>query len=144
MPDPIPFQMPQGAPGGGLPPAGGAAPAPHPPGGNVGPVANPQANPGNQAAAMQKLKVALAALQEALPAIPMGSELHTKVLKVTTDLSKELQSTHDDPQSQIQALMQMIRAAPQQAQMQQLARMGQPGAPPAMPQPAAAPAAAAA
>src|ERR1700677_1488057 len=97
MPDAIPFQMPGGVPGGGIP-GGGAPPGGAPPGmpgaggpHNVGAAVSPQANPGNQMAALQKVKLASAALQEALPALPMGSEMHAKLLKIVTDLAKLLQ-----------------------------------------------------
>lgn len=123
-------------PGGGAPGAGAPAPGGAPHGGpaNTGPVTTPQSNAGSAATATQALGVALKALQQALPAIPIGSELHEKVLRITADLSKQMQSVKEDPQLQIQQLMQMIRAASQQApnaMLQKMAPMA-PGAPPAM------------
>lgn len=78
--------------------------------------------------------IALNALQDALPSLPMGSPLHSKVLKVTQELTKELQSSKEDPQLQIQSLVQMIRQAAQNAPMAGLAAQGGQNQPPMMPQ----------
>lgn len=77
---------------------------------------------------MTGVKVALEALQKALPTLPMGSDLHGAVLKAVTELSKHLGEGGGDSQAQIQQLIQMARAAHAQPQQDALARMG--GAPP--------------
>lgn len=121
-----------GAPPGGAP--GQAPPA------NVGPHTIPQNNPGNAMQAMLKLKQAAQLMQEALPQIPMGTPLHQKVMKITTDLTKELGEIRDNMQQQIQQLLQHV-----QAQKAQQAGAGGPMPPPpnqgpAMPPPGGAPA----
>lgn len=101
---------------------------------NMGPATSPQPNMGNQAAAMNKVQNALTMLEQALPEIPMGSELHHEILKITTQLSKKLQPGTGSPGLQMQELLQMARNQSQSAPMQALARMQQPpGSPPAMP-----------
>lgn len=100
---------------------------------NVGPISSPQPQAGNAAAGHQKLMIAMQALQDALPSLPMGSELHSKVLKVTQELTKELQSTREDPQLQIQSLVGMIKQLAQQAPNPALQRLQGPQ-PPMMPQ----------
>ena len=82
-----------GAPGGppGVPPGGppGAGGMPLPPSlqagrPGAGPMTVPQGNPGNALAAAAKMKSAVTLLQEALPALPMGSEIHTDILKAVS------------------------------------------------------------
>jgi sRNA-binding carbon storage regulator CsrA len=84
------------------------------PPGNVGPHTIPQSNPGNVMQAMQKLAVAAKMVGEALPMIPIGEEIHTKVMKVNSDLVKILGEAKDQ-MNQIQTLMQQIKAAQQHA-----------------------------
>jgi hypothetical protein len=101
---------------------------------NTGPATSPQPNAGNEAAAMNKVQLALKTLEEALPQIPMGSDLHHEILKITTQLSKKLQPGTGSPGLQMQELLQMARGQAQSAPMQALARMQAPAdAPPAMP-----------
>lgn len=99
---------------------------------NVGPISSPQPQAGNAAAGHQKLMIALSALQDALPSLPMGSKLHTTALKVTEQLTRELQEAKEDPQLQIQALVGMIRQLAQNPQNQMLSRLAAPNAPPQM------------
>ena len=142
---------PQGIPGGGVPPgmipgAGGppggpppgAAPGQAPPG-NLGPVTVPQGNPGNIMQAAQKLAAAHKMIMEALPALPLGTPLHESVMKIATDLGKNLTKAGQDAQMTIQTLMQAMRGVRNDSQMSAVARMqGQapPGGPPATPPPA--------
>jgi hypothetical protein len=133
----MPLDIPPGMPmPGGAPPPGMGAPGGGPPAGpaHMGPISSPQPQAGNAAAGHQKLMIAMQALQDALPSLPMGSELHSKVLKVTQELTKELQATKEDPQLQIQSLMGMIKQLAQQAPNQAVARLPSPNAPPMMPQ----------
>ena len=120
-----------GAPPG--PPPGGPPPAPH----NVGPAAAPQGHAGSGAAAVSKIRTALAMLQEALPTIPMGSAAHTAVLNAVKNISAHVEEM-GGPQNQgmdMQSLMQLMKQQQQQAPMQALMRMypGQQGGAPAMP-----------
>lgn len=140
--------MPTGVPGGGLPPGmgpGGPAPGGPPPGAppaNVGPATIPQANPGNIMQAAQKLAAAHKMIMEALPALPLGTPLHETVMKIATDLGKNLTKAHQDAQMTMQTLMQAMRGLRNDQQMSAVARMqGQPGAnaPPATPPPGGAP-----
>lgn len=129
---------PGGAPGGppALPPGlmGG------PPG--IGPMASPQGNPGNALAAISKVKSAVTLLQEALPALPMGSDVHSDILKAVGLIAKHGESQPTTDQSQITQLMAMIqKLATQQpnAALQRLAQPASPNAPPALPSPPPAP-----
>jgi hypothetical protein len=73
----------------------------------------------------EKLKLSLKGLQEALPALPMGSPLHTAVLKALTDIGKVMEKeggAKSDPGAAIQQLIEMARNAKQAG-----------GAPPQMP-----------
>ena len=128
-----------GAPGGA---PGGAAPQPGlppsltsaPPG--AGPVSPPQGNPGNSMAAMAKVKSALVLLQEALPAIPMGSDFHTDILKVVAMLAKSVPEQAAGSQQQIASLQALMSKLAQGQPNEALARMAQqtqPNAPPALP-----------
>lgn len=126
--------------GGPMPPslmAGGGAPGPSPampPRPNLGPVSQPSANPGNTAAAMLKIKNALHLLQEALPNLPMGDELHTVVLQTVTKLSKVAGGLPEHPGLQQQDLLGMMRRLGSNPMQGALNRMlPSPGAPPAMP-----------
>ena len=141
MADPSPAGnvVPMGAqrPAGGLPPSLQGAP------GNAGGATQAQPKLGNMAGAADKIKVALQALQEALPAIPMGSPLHTEVLNTIKRLGSKMETGEAQSAPPLQALLQMLRQAPQQNQMAMLARMAPPGGgagggAPQMPSPAAA------
>jgi len=109
----VPFQRPPGGLPASLQPASAQA----------GQGTAPQAKLGNMAAAGDKLKVAMQALQEALPAIPMGSPLHTEVLNTLKRLGSKLETGESNSAAPVQALLQMLRQAPQQNQMALLARM---------------------
>lgn len=145
MPDPTPFgagpppggAMPpglMGSMGGGMPPGLAALGQARP---NIGPVPTPQGNPGNVHAAVMKIKNALQLLQEALPLIPLGSDIHTGVLKATQDLSRHMKDAEVAPASEMQSLLQSARQSAQTQPMQALSRLfpqGQGGGP-ALPPP---------
>jgi|SRR5271163_1737830 len=130
---------PGGPPGGPLPGTGGPPLPPSlqsgPPG--AGPMTVPQGNPGNALAAVSKLKTAITLLQEALPAIPLGSGVHTDVLKAVGMLAKHADNDHADDQQQITQLQALIQKLAQQQPNAALSRLAQanPNAPPATPQP---------
>lgn len=128
---PMPMQMP---PAGGLPSPLTQSPA------NAGPMAMPQGNQGNVGAALVKIKNACKLLEEALPLIPMGDELHTDILNTLKQLSKPLKKGgHENPQVEISSMLQSAKNNAQSAPMAAMARMfpGQAGAgqAPAMPAP---------
>jgi len=134
------------APGGPAPPPGGAPALPPgmsaaPPG--AGPMAPQQGNPGNSLAALAKIKTALMLLQEALPAIPLGSDAHSDILKTVAMLAKHVPDAgQGGDQQQITQLQQLIQKLAQQQPNAALARIAQPAAnaQPALPQPASPPA----
>ena len=98
---------------------------------NSGPALAPQAQPGNAAAAMQKIQSAGKLVNEAIGSIPMGTEFHTKILKLATDLNKLLTDMPNDPGLQATGLMQQAKSVAQQAPQQALSRLfppQQPGA----------------
>jgi len=123
--------MPQGVPGGGLPPGMGPQGMTAPPA-NLGPHTIPQTNPGNIAQAMEKLSGAAQLINEAIPQIPIGTPLHAAILKVATELSKQMGEAKEKAQATAQTLMQSIAAARQNPQMAALQRMAPPNQPPAM------------
>jgi hypothetical protein len=84
--------------------------------------------------ALGKVKIAIQALQDALPSIPMGSALHTEVLSSAKNLAKHLDTEEQNSGPSVQSLMQMMQQAKQSAPMQALGRMstGQPPASPAL------------
>lgn len=131
-------QLGGGGPPGGAPPGATPSPTPQPPGmmpakPNIGAATAPQPNAGNEAAGMNKVQSALKMLEQALPEIPMGSDLHHEILKITTQLSKKLQPGTGSDGLQMQEMLQFLRNQAQSAPMRALARMGpQPNAP-AMP-----------
>ena len=62
----------------------------------------------------------LEALQKALPQLPMGSEVHTSVLKAIADISKHMEKGGQgagDPSSVIQQLVEAARMAKTQPNM---------------------------
>lgn len=107
-------------------------------GAKVGPVVQPQPNLGNQVQATAKIANALKELQDALPQIPMGSELHTTILDTVKKLSKVTQEAKPDPSMQLQELIRAARERSQGGPLAAAERMFPPGgggAPPAMPVP---------
>jgi len=116
---------------------------------NSGPATAPQAHPGSAMSAMVKIKNAATLINEALPAVPMGSEIHGEILKIATMLNKIMQKIPDQPGAQATGLVQQARQVAQQAPAQAaLAQMfpqqggapgGAPGGPPPPPPGAAGP-----
>ena len=112
---------------------------------NSGPATAPQAQPGNAASAMMKVKNAAMLINEALPNVPMGSEFHGELLKLATTLNKILQKVPEHPGVQatglIQGARQLAQQSPAQAALQQMFPPAAPGgappggAPPAPPPP---------
>jgi hypothetical protein len=114
----------------------GQAPHPPMPTGGTGAVTAPRPQMGNAAASLTLVHTAMEALQKSLVGLPMGSELHTKVLKAITDISKSMDNSSGDQASQIQALAAMSRdmqANPQAAIMQKMFPQGAQNQAPAMP-----------
>jgi len=100
----------------------------------------PQGNQGNIGAALVKVKNACKLLEEALPLVPMGDELHTDILNTLKQLSKPMKKGgNDNQQVEISSMLQSAKNNAQSAPMAAMARMfpGQAGAgqAPAMPQP---------
>lgn len=118
--------MPQGVPGGGLPPGMTAPPA------NLGGVTIPQSNPGNIKGAIEKLHGALQLINDAMHQIPIGTPLYTATSDIATKLSKHIGEVKEDAQSTIQTMLQAIQ---QMKQNPQLAALHQGGAAPGQPSP---------
>ena len=92
------------------------APSPPPQAGVAGPASAPGPMKGAVAGGAEKLKLGLKALQEALPLLPMGSSIHTAVLKALTDIGKAVEKEgggKGDPGAMIQQLVEMARNAKQ-------------------------------
>ena len=92
------------------------APSPLPQAGVAGPASAPGPMKGAVAGGAEKLKLGLKALQEALPSLPMGSSIHTAVLKALTDIGKAVEKEgggKGDPGAMIQQLVEMARNAKQ-------------------------------
>ena len=92
------------------------APSPPPQAGVAGPASAPGPMKGAVAGGAEKLKLGLKALQEALPSLPMGSSIHTAVLKALTDIGKAVEKEgggKGDPGAMIQQLVEMARNAKQ-------------------------------
>ena len=115
----------------GAPPGGGGAPPPRP--GGTGAVTNPRPMQGNAAQSLTLVHTALDALQRSLLGIPMGSELHTAILRCIQELSKKTNMDQGDKSSQLQQLAQMgkgLATNPQAAALNRMAPGGPGGAPP--------------
>jgi len=92
------------------------APSPPSQAGVAGPASAPGPMKGAVAGGAEKLKLGLKALQEALPSLPMGSSIHTAVLKALTDIGKAVEKEgggKGDPGAMIQQLVEMARNAKQ-------------------------------
>lgn len=108
-----------------MPPFGGQIPpglSVAPPG--AGPAVAPHGNPGNMSGSMGKLKIAVSALQEALPGIPMGSQLHKSVMTAISGIGKHMNEMAESPQMQMQNLLQMVAQQRAAQPNQALAAMG--------------------
>jgi hypothetical protein len=116
--------------GGQLPPSLMSAPA------GSGPAVAPGGNPGSSAQSMSKVQMGLSQLQEALPGIPMGSELHKAVMDAVSKIGKHLTDFKQDSQNKMQTLLQAIQQMKAQQPNAALASMApKPPQTPQMPQP---------
>lgn len=127
----FPRTTPEGTPVVAIPAAKPGVPSPTAPGAsNTGGATAKGPNPGNQDAALQKFVVAAEAMKQAIGAVPQGTPVYGKALKISIDLNKLLEELQAEkkPGSMIQTLMGMARGAHSSAPMQALARMApQPG-----------------
>jgi hypothetical protein len=115
----MPLPMPK--PAGGLPsPLTQGTP-------NLGAVSQPNANQGNIGQAMSKITAAIKMLEEALPLVPMGNELHTEILKSAQSLSKHMKQGEESPALTSASIQNMLKSNAQSAPMNAMARMFQPG-----------------
>lgn len=97
----------------------------------TGPAMAPGPMAGQAAHGMTAVKLAIEALQKALPGLQMGSEIHSAVMKSITDLSKHVASGADDQSGVVQQLAALARAAQSDpARMAAMRSMGGGGAPP--------------
>lgn len=115
----MPLPMPE-KPAGGLPGPLAAAPA------NAGPISSPQGNQGNIQSAMSKISSGVKMIQEALPLIPMSSELHTKILGAIKTLVEAMNKEGEQPSTpklDISSIIQMIKQHQQSAPQNAAARM---------------------
>lgn len=110
----MPMNLP---PSGGLPSPMTQAPA------NAGAATMPQGNAGNVQAALTKIKAATKMLQEALPLIPIGHEKHLKLMKIVSELSKEINEAGENPQMESASLQAAAQNVAKQAPMANMARM---------------------
>lgn len=82
-----------------------------PPPGGTGPAMAPEGMAGAGAHAQDKVKTGLEMLQQALPGLEMGSELHAAVLKAITQISTHVAKGVDDASGKMQQLVTAARAA---------------------------------
>ncbi len=116
---PLPMPLPQ-KPAGGLPSPLAAPPS------NAGPISQPGGNQGNVQAAMAKISSGLKMIQEALPLIPMGNELHTKVLGAVKTLAEAMNKEGEAPTTpklDLSSILQMIKQHTQNAPQNAAARL---------------------
>ena len=86
-----------------------------------------------------KVRNAVEMLQQALPTIPMGTELWTAVHKACVDIGKHLRPEDRDQGAQVGGLLQQIRQTAQAGPQNAVARLTPQGPqPPVMPPPAGA------
>jgi hypothetical protein len=95
--------------------------------------------PGAQAGAMRKIGLALASIQEAMTSLPIGSELHTSVLKAVRDLSRHFGQDAQQAGPQQTDLQDQMRMLAQRALMQRVMQNsgGAPAGPVSTPSPGA-------
>ncbi len=106
-----------------MPPAGGL-PSPltqgHP---NAGGPTQQQGNQGNIQAALVKVKAAAKMLEEALPLIPFGHDKHIKLMKIVSELAKEVNEANVSAQQESSSLQSAAQNVAKQAPMAGMARM---------------------
>jgi hypothetical protein len=71
----------------------------------------PHGNPGQTSQAIAQIKLGLEALQKALPAIPMGTELHNAVIDAVKKIGAHMTEAAEGPQMQMQQLLHMVQQA---------------------------------
>lgn len=79
-------------------------------------------NPGEAAAAIMKVREAIKILQQALPAVPVGTDIHKSLLKAITDLSKVAPQAEASPGTQQTTFRDLQAQAQQTAPMMALMR----------------------
>src|SRR5215469_14305720 len=84
---------------------------PQPPGG-TGAATSPGAMPGMTHQGMAGVKTALELLQKSVANLPMGTPLHSKVLKFLADVSKDVGEEQVGQDSVKQQVAQMARQGP--------------------------------
>jgi hypothetical protein len=96
----------------------------------------PQAMMGAGAQGIAKVHIGLKALNASLVGLPMGSDLHTAVMKAVIEIGKHLGKAQADEVEKKQAMLQQLKEMQEQPQAAMLQRMaaggGQPQ-PPMMP-----------
>ncbi len=86
------------------------------------PMGVPSGNPGQQANALSQLREGLNIIQNALPNLPMGSELHKAALSAIQNLSKHVSPSDQVPGVQQTTLKDMAQRAQQSGMLQSLMR----------------------
>lgn len=110
----MPMPMP---PAGGLPgPLAQASP-------NAGAMTQQQGNHGNIQAATVKIRAAMKMLEEALPLVPMGNEIHTDVLDALKKFTKHVKQDSGSSQQESASLQSAAQNVAKQAPMANMARM---------------------
>ena len=103
----------------------------------TGPAAAGAAAPGSAKQGMAALTAGLEMLQKALPQLPMGSKLHTSVLKAVSEIGKHLAEegggAGKDPSALIQQLVEAARGAKVNPASMAALPGGAGGPPPMMP-----------
>jgi len=124
--------------GQGGPPAPGMSALMQHPAGGTGAATQPGPMQGQSQQAMVGVKLAVEALQKSLAGLPMGSDLHTAVLKAITEIAKHLDKAgaDGDQAAVIQQLAQMARQQQTGGQAGAMNRMF-PSGPGGQPQPPA-------
>jgi len=89
-----------------------ASPSMTPPMGSS-PMGAHSASPGAAAQSMAQVREAIQLLQKALPGLPVGTEIHQKVVKNITDLSKMVPASATNPQVQMTELRDLQQDAGQ-------------------------------
>ena len=108
-----------------LPPSSAMA---RPPVGNSGPASPPTQNPGQQGAALAKLREAVHLIELSLPDLENGSDPYKAAVDSLKTLSKALPASQEVPGVQKTALMELAQRAQQSGVLQQLqAKMSQQG-----------------
>lgn len=78
---------------------------------NAGPAVAPHGNPGQTTQGLGDIRIALDALQKALPTIPMGTELHNAVIDAVKKIGMHMTQMQDSPQMKMQNLLAMVARA---------------------------------